>query len=57
MDKSHNDAETASTNHNWPFWRERGTEAVSNRGPSAYQSNALPRLGQTSSQSYNRAPS
>ena len=29
-----------------PFWRERRAEAVSNRGPSAYQPNALP-LGQT----------
>ena len=25
-----------------PFWRERRAEAVSNRGPSAYQPNALP---------------
>ena len=32
-----------------PFWRERRAEAVSNRGPSAYQPNALP-LGQTGSQ-------
>ena len=31
-----------------PFWRERRAEAVSNRGPSAYQPNALP-LGQTGS--------
>ena len=31
-----------------PFSRERRTEAVSNRGPSAYQPNALP-LGQTGS--------
>ena len=31
------------------FWRERRAEAVSNRGPSAYQPNALP-LGQTGSQ-------
>ena len=30
------------------FWRERRAEAVSNPGPSAYQSNALP-LGQTGS--------
>ena len=37
---------TVSTNHN--FWRERGAEAVSNRGPSAYQPTALP-LGQTGS--------
>ena len=33
-----------------PFWRERRAEAVSNRGPSAYQPNALP-LGQTGSRS------
>ena len=38
---------TVSTNHNL-FWRERKAEAVSNRGPSAYQPNALP-LGQTGS--------
>ena len=31
-----------------PFWRERRAEAVSNRGPSAYQPNALP-LGHTGS--------
>ena len=31
-----------------PFWRERRAEAVSNRGPSAYQPDALP-LGQTGS--------
>ena len=36
---------TVSTDHN--FWRERA-EADSNRGPSAYQPNALP-LGQTGS--------
>ena len=36
-----------STNHNF-FWRERRAEAVSNRGPSAYQPKALP-LGQTGS--------
>ena len=36
---------TVSTNHNL-FERERRAEAVSNRGPSAYQPNALP-LGQT----------
>ena len=36
-----------STNHN--FWKERRAEALSNRGPSAYQPNALP-LGQTGSQ-------
>ena len=35
-----------STNHN--FWKERRAEAVSNRGPSAYQPTALP-LGQTGS--------
>ena len=40
---------TVSTNHNL-FWRERRTEAVSNRGPFAYQPNALP-LGQTGSRS------
>ena len=34
-----------------PFWRERRAEAVSNRGPSAYQPNAL-LLGQTGSLSY-----
>ena len=33
-----------STDHN--FWRGRRAEAISNRGPSAYQPNALP-LGQT----------
>ena len=33
------------------FWRERRAEAVSNRGPSAYQPNALP-LGQTCSGSF-----
>ena len=38
-----------------PFWRERRTEAVSNRGPSAYQPNALP-LGQTGSQKISKAP-
>ena len=32
---------TVSTNHNL-FWWERRAEAVSNRGPSAYQPNALP---------------
>ena len=31
-----------------PFWRERKAEAASNRGPSAYQPNALP-LGHTGS--------
>ena len=39
---------TMSTDHN--FRRERRAEADSNRGPSAYQPNALP-LGQTGSQS------
>ena len=38
---------TVSTNHNL-FEEERRAEAVSNRGPSAYQPNALP-LGQTGS--------
>ena len=38
---------TVSTNHNL-FWKERRAEAVSNRGPSAYQPNALP-LGRTGS--------
>ena len=39
---------TVSTNHNlFEDW-ERRAEAVSNRGPSAYQPNALP-LGQTGS--------
>ena len=38
-----------STDHN--FWRERRAEAASNRGPSAYQPNALP-LGQTGSQNH-----
>ena len=38
-----------STNHNL-FEEERRAEAVSNRGPSAYQPNALP-LGQTGSHS------
>ena len=33
------------------FWRERRAEAVSNRGPSAYHSTALP-LGQTGSKNY-----
>ena len=37
---------TVSTDHN--VWRERRAEADSNRGPSAYQLNALP-LGQTGS--------
>ena len=40
--------ETVSTDHS--FWRERRAEGDSNRGPSAYQPNALP-LGQTGSQS------
>ena len=38
---------TVSTDHN--FWSERRAEADSNRGPSAYEPNALP-LGQTDSQ-------
>ena len=38
---------TVSTDHN--FSREMRAEADSNRGPSAYQPNALP-LGQTGSQ-------
>ena len=38
---------TVSTHHN--FWSEMRVEADSNRGPSAYQPNALP-LGQTGSQ-------
>ena len=38
---------TVSIDHN--FWWERRAEAVSNRGPSAYQPNDLP-LGQTGSQ-------
>ena len=38
---------TVSTNHNL-FGRERRAEAVSNRGPSVYQPNALT-LGQTGS--------
>ena len=37
------------------FWRERRTEADSNRGPSAYQPNALP-LGQTGSHLVSTAP-
>ena len=37
---------TVSTDHN--FWRERSAKADLNRGPSAYQPNALP-LGQTGS--------
>ena len=40
-----------STNHN--FWKERRPEAVSNRGPSAYQPTALP-LGQTGSHARGR---
>ena len=40
---------TVSTEHN--LRRERRTEADSNRGPSAYQPNALP-LGQTGSRLY-----
>ena len=38
---------TVSTNDT--FWKEKRAEAVSNRGPSAYQPNALP-LGHTGSQ-------
>ena len=57
-DESHFNVSVGSDgqSHNWdsvrkpqPFWRERRAEAVSNRGPSAYQPNALP-LGQTGSQ-------
>ena len=40
---------TVSTDHN--FGRERRTEADSNRGPSAYQTNALP-LGQTGAREF-----
>ena len=40
---------TVSTDPN--FWREKRTEADSNRSPSAYQPNALP-LGQTGSQQH-----
>ena len=43
---------TVSTDHS--FWRERRAEADSNRGPSAYQPNALP-LGQTGS--HGKSPS
>ena len=48
--KSH---KTVSTDHS--CWRERRAEAVSNRGPSAYQPNTLP-LGQTGSQLKGCAP-
>ena len=41
---------TVSTDHN--FWSERRAEADSNRGPSAYQPNALP-LDQTGSRVLN----
>ena len=41
---------TVSTDYN--FLRERRAQADSNRGPSAYQPNALP-LGQTDSQAQN----
>ena len=41
--------QTDKSVHKPPFWRERRAEEVSNRGPSAYQPNALP-LGQTGSQ-------
>ena len=44
---------TVPTDQN--VWRERTAEADSNRGPSAYQPNALP-LGQTGSQVPFRAP-
>ena len=44
---------TASTNHN-PFSRERRAEAASNRGPSAYQPNALP-PGQTGPRGFKSA--
>ena len=45
-----NDVQSQDSVHKpQPFWRERRAEAVSNRGPSAYQPNALP-LGQTGSQ-------
>ena len=45
-----NDGQSHKTVHKpQPFCRERRAEAVSNRGPSAYQPNALP-LGQTGSQ-------
>jgi len=42
------DGQSHSVHKPQPFSRERRTEAVSNRGPSAYQPNALP-LGQTGS--------
>ena len=42
----HNYQKQTTTDHN--VWRERTAEADSNRGPSAYQPNALP-LGQTDS--------
>ena len=45
---------TVSTNHNL-FEEKLRAEAVSNRGPSAYQPNALP-LGQTCSQSVPSLP-
>ena len=40
---------TVSTDHN--FWRQRRAKVDSNRGPSAYQPNAVP-LGQTGSQKH-----
>ena len=40
-----------------PFWWERRAEAVSNRGPSAYQPNAALPLGQTGSQEKENASS
>ena len=42
------DKDTRQCPQTTTFWRERRAEAVSNRGPSAYQPNALP-LGQTGS--------
>ena len=49
MDKEH------SVHKPQPFGRERRAEVVSNRGPSAYQPNALP-LGQTGSLCLSTAP-
>ena len=42
------DKDTGQCHKPQPFRKERRAEAVSNRGPSAYQPNALP-LGQTGS--------
>ena len=62
-DESHFNVSVGSDgqSYNWdsvhkpqPFWRERRAEAVSNRGPSAYQPNALP-LGQTGAQAVSMA--